>query len=428
MDAAIAANAMLAVVYCNACGLGGDAFALVWDPPGAPPRLQRQRPLTRRLTIEAVRAAGHDAMPARGPLPINVPGAVDAWAQLLDRFGRRSLADACARRTVADEGYALTPSPPAPSPPPCPTFDGTAAHRLRTCRRTGRYLPPAATWRRPCGRWREGGRDAYYGGPIGDEIARADPCRGRRDDRRRHCGAPRRLGRAHLHRLPRGRGRHVPPNSQGITALMALNVLSTLDWPMDARFRATSRPARGGQGCLERARPMRGGPRPRSRRPGRAPIGGACALAGVAPVARSGAAVHADQPARRGDDLPVRRRCRRDDGQPDRVELHGLRLRASWAARPGSCSRTAAPTSRSTRGTRTRSRRARGRSTRSCQACCCGTAVAEVALGAMGGDGQPQTMVQLVTGLVDDGSTRRRSWTVRAGWPRPKGPAGRSAR
>ena len=32
VDAAVAANAMLAVVYCNSCGLGGDAFALVWEP------------------------------------------------------------------------------------------------------------------------------------------------------------------------------------------------------------------------------------------------------------------------------------------------------------------------------------------------------------------------------------------------------------
>ena len=78
---------MLAVVYCNACGLGGDAFALVWDPSDA--RLHGFNGSGRSpaaLTIEAVRAAGHETMPQRGPLPITVPGAVDAWVQLLDRF------------------------------------------------------------------------------------------------------------------------------------------------------------------------------------------------------------------------------------------------------------------------------------------------------------------------------------------------------
>ena len=110
VDAAVAANAMLAVVYCNACGLGGDAFALVWDP--AERRLHGFNGSGRSpaaLTIEAVRQAGHDEMPASGPLTITVPGAVDAWVQLLERFGRRSLADALlpAART-ADDGYALT--------------------------------------------------------------------------------------------------------------------------------------------------------------------------------------------------------------------------------------------------------------------------------------------------------------------------------
>ena len=75
VDAAVAANAMLAVVYCNACGLGGDAFALVWDPDER--RLHGFNGSGRSpaaLTIEAVRSAGHDEMPARGPLTINVPG------------------------------------------------------------------------------------------------------------------------------------------------------------------------------------------------------------------------------------------------------------------------------------------------------------------------------------------------------------------
>ena len=65
VDAAVAANAMLAVVYCNACGIGGDAFALVWDPSDA--RLYGFNGSGRSpaaLTIEAVRAAGHDEMPA----------------------------------------------------------------------------------------------------------------------------------------------------------------------------------------------------------------------------------------------------------------------------------------------------------------------------------------------------------------------------
>ena len=95
VDAAVAANAMLAVVYCNACGLGGDAFALVWDPGDS--RLHGFNGSGRSpaaLTIDAARSAGRETMPARGPLPIDVPGAVDAWAQLLDRFGRRTLADA----------------------------------------------------------------------------------------------------------------------------------------------------------------------------------------------------------------------------------------------------------------------------------------------------------------------------------------------
>ena len=57
VDAAVAANAMLAVVYCNACGLGGDAFALVWDPGEG--RLFGYNGSGRApggLTIEAVRS------------------------------------------------------------------------------------------------------------------------------------------------------------------------------------------------------------------------------------------------------------------------------------------------------------------------------------------------------------------------------------
>src|ERR671918_2462268 len=67
VDAAVAANAMLAVVYCNACGLGGDAFALVWDPgEGRLHGFNGSGRSPAALTIDAVRAAGHEQMPQRG--------------------------------------------------------------------------------------------------------------------------------------------------------------------------------------------------------------------------------------------------------------------------------------------------------------------------------------------------------------------------
>src|SRR5918996_3027515 len=111
VDAAVTANAVLAVVYCHSCGLGGDAFALLWSPTDA--RLHAFNGSGRapaRLTAEYVRGMGLNEMPARGPLPITVPGAVDAWEQLIDRFGRRTLADALGAATeIAADGCALTP-------------------------------------------------------------------------------------------------------------------------------------------------------------------------------------------------------------------------------------------------------------------------------------------------------------------------------
>ena len=153
VDAAVAANAMLAVVYCNACGLGGDAFALIWDP--AEGRLHGFNGSGRSpagLTIDRVRAAGHDTMPQRGPLTIDVPGAVDAWVQLLDRFGRRSLADALAPAAqAADDGYELTAITARAIQASLPTFDEAGPAGLLHGRRSGR--PSASrSWRRPFAR------------------------------------------------------------------------------------------------------------------------------------------------------------------------------------------------------------------------------------------------------------------------------------
>lgn len=87
IDAAIATAAALTVVEPTGCAIGGDAFALVWvrgqlyglDASGHAPQA---------ISIEAVKAAGHESMPALGWIPVTVPGCPAAWAELSRRFGR----------------------------------------------------------------------------------------------------------------------------------------------------------------------------------------------------------------------------------------------------------------------------------------------------------------------------------------------------
>jgi gamma-glutamyltranspeptidase/glutathione hydrolase len=239
MDAAVAANAVLAVVYCNACGLGGDAFALVWDPGER--RLNGFNGSGRSpaaLTPDVVRAAGHDSMPQRGPFTINVPGAVDAWAQLLERFGRRSLADALAPAAeTAERGYVLTAINTRAIGASLATFDDTARGVFAAAGEAGTtFRQPllAATLRTLA----DGGREAYYAGPIGAEIARAVQASGgvlTADDIAAHRGDwvdP--ISTTYRETEVAT----IPPNSQGITALMALNVLQVLDWPMGSPLSA----------------------------------------------------------------------------------------------------------------------------------------------------------------------------------------------
>ena len=90
VDAAIAANAVLALVEPTGCGLGGDLFALVWDAESdALHGLNGSGRSPRGLSLETLRAASEDgSIPAFGPLPVTVPGCVDGWFSLHGRFGR----------------------------------------------------------------------------------------------------------------------------------------------------------------------------------------------------------------------------------------------------------------------------------------------------------------------------------------------------
>jgi gamma-glutamyltranspeptidase/glutathione hydrolase len=111
VDAAIAAAAVLCVVYPQMTSAGGDLFALVWPAGTAGPvGLAGAGRSGVLATIAAVRAAGHEAMPEHGALTVTVPGAVEAWGRLVERFGTLGLAPLMEAAVAhARDGYVVTP-------------------------------------------------------------------------------------------------------------------------------------------------------------------------------------------------------------------------------------------------------------------------------------------------------------------------------
>jgi gamma-glutamyltranspeptidase/glutathione hydrolase len=88
IDAAIAANIAMTVVYPSTCSAGGDVFMLIWNEKSRKLHaLNGSGRAPQRMTPELFAAQGYKQIPERGPLTINVPGAVDGWFQALERFG-----------------------------------------------------------------------------------------------------------------------------------------------------------------------------------------------------------------------------------------------------------------------------------------------------------------------------------------------------
>ncbi len=231
IDAAIATNLALAVVAPHHCGFGGDLFALVWDGG----RLHAYNGSGRApaaATPEAVRiaAGGAGTMPERGPLPVTVPGAVEAWFALLAAFGTRPFGElASAALAHARGGFALTPGGAAAIADSAAEFrEGEPA--FAEWRRTYAGARAGETLRQPgLARTLEalagGGPDALYRGPIAAAIAEAVGAAGgllAAGDLAAHAGewvAPMSVPFGDLEVV------ELPPNTQGVTALEALAIV-----------------------------------------------------------------------------------------------------------------------------------------------------------------------------------------------------------
>lgn len=235
-DAAIAANAALGLMEPTGNGVGGDLFAIVWDPKtqklygyngsGRSPK---------SLTLAEFQRRGLKDIPPTGPLPVSVPGAVDGWFALHERFGRRPMADNLAPAIrYAREGH--------------PVAETIAYYWDRSVPRLSQYpgfkeqftvdghAPrKGELWKNPnlantLQQIADGGRDAFYKGPIARTIDAYFKANGgflSYDDLASHHGEWVEPVSTNY------RGYEVwelPPNSQGIAALQMLNILEGYDF------------------------------------------------------------------------------------------------------------------------------------------------------------------------------------------------------
>ena len=133
VDAAIATNAALALMEPNACGLGGDLFAMVWDPAkGELTGLNGSGRSPAGLTIDKVPPLPDGTIPLYSPYAWTVPGCADGWFELHSRYGRLPMAEVlalpspppakgrrCRRSSPAPGSVASPASPTSPGSRPC---------------------------------------------------------------------------------------------------------------------------------------------------------------------------------------------------------------------------------------------------------------------------------------------------------------------
>jgi len=171
VDAALATAVCLAVVKPEACGVGGDLFALVHlKKDGDVKALNASGPAPQRATIEFFEHAGLDSVPTTGPLSIAVPGAVDGWLELHRRFATMPLDDLFADAIrLARDGFPVDVQL-AKSIGEAKSADVDQAYRRALPSLTpGEFLcqPDLAD---TLATLAQGGRGAFYGGQLGARM------------------------------------------------------------------------------------------------------------------------------------------------------------------------------------------------------------------------------------------------------------------
>jgi gamma-glutamyltranspeptidase/glutathione hydrolase len=236
VDAAIAVNACLGLMEPTANGLGGDLFAIVWDP--------------KTKTLVGLNACGRSPLglsadmippdPKDGEIPLytpyawSVPGCADGWFELHEKYGKLALKDVLAAAIgYAEDGFPVSPVIAGDWQRSIARFKDKPGF-AEVFMPGGRAPAAGETFKNPAlaktlRALAAGGRKAYYEGPIADALVRYSRANGgffAKEDFAKHASewvAP--VSTSY-------RGYDVwelPPPGQGIAALQMLNLLETFD-------------------------------------------------------------------------------------------------------------------------------------------------------------------------------------------------------
>ena len=235
VDAAIATNACLAVTEPTSCGLGGDLFAILWDPRGnrvVGLNASGRAPLN--LTVAKIEPAADGTIPLHSPFSWTVPGAADGWFELHARYGRlpmRRILQSAIR--LADEGFPVSPVIAAGWEKSAKTFADKPGFR-DVFMPGGRTPAEGEIFRNPAlARTLEllanSGREAFYRGSIGGALVRYSDAHGgflSMRDLEQH----RSTWDEPIHASYRGHEVYeLPPPGQGLAVLQMLNMLEGLE-------------------------------------------------------------------------------------------------------------------------------------------------------------------------------------------------------
>jgi gamma-glutamyltranspeptidase / glutathione hydrolase len=235
VDAAIAANATLGLMEPTGSGIGGDLFAIVWDAEKQElAGLNASGRSPQSLSLQYFRDQGLTEIPYLGPLPVSVPGAVDGWFELHERYGRLPMKEILAPAIrYAREGFPVSEliayywELNAETRKAFPGFSETFLPAGEAPGKGDIFRNPrlAATYETIA----SGGRDAFYKGEIARKIdgymAEHGGFLSYEDLARHHSEWVEPLSTNY-------RGYDVyelPPNSQGVAALQMLNILEGYD-------------------------------------------------------------------------------------------------------------------------------------------------------------------------------------------------------